>query len=204
MKIAKPGIDSWILIGPRLGSFFRTNRNTGSNRVNFLGSHVPNPGSRVPVHVKDWPEHEMHRLRVLRRHLTTAAIDARKEPSNALKAARRQGHSVPQSMKNARSAVTYFDNGATRLSHAEQTRSLIASLNKKTGTLCTTHHLHQYPYGSVINFTTLHDGRIVTFVSKLAEHSANIAKDPRASLLVSQVQGLNSQAMIISGGQVFN
>ena len=132
----------------------------------------------------------MRRLQTLGRHLTTGiTADYREFPAKALKAARRQGHSVPASMKSGRSATTYYDNGATRLSHAEKARSLMASLSKKTGTLSTNHHIHQYPYGSVINFTTLHDGRIMTFVSKLAEHSANIAKDPRASLLVSQVQG---------------
>jgi hypothetical protein len=76
-----------------------------------------------------------------------------------------------------------------RPTHAEATRNLLEILEKKSGQLYTTHHRTGYPYGSICNFATLGDGRIVTFVSKLAEHSANISADPRVALLISQTVG---------------
>ncbi len=41
-----------------------------------------------------------------------------------------------------------------------------------------------YPFGSVTPFVTDHSARPVILVSRLAEHSRNLAADPRASLLV--------------------
>jgi len=41
-----------------------------------------------------------------------------------------------------------------------------------------------YPFGSVVPFAPDHDARPVVLVSALAEHTRNLAGDPRASLLV--------------------
>ena len=109
-------------------------------------------------------------------------------PTIELVKARRQGHSVPSTMRsNSGSAVTYFENTARKPTHAEKVQSLIESISK--GTMSTIHHTNGYPYGSIINFARIGNDRIITFVSKLAEHYANIKKDPRASILVSVEQG---------------
>jgi putative heme iron utilization protein len=116
------------------------------------------------------------------------------ETASQLYAVRRQGHSVPSSLKgDGGSAVTFLENKARRLTHAEKARTLLAATG--SGTLCTLHHDSQWPYGSVINFVIEErdeesgGARLLTFVSKLAEHTANMAKDDRVSLLVSAVQG---------------
>lgn len=41
-----------------------------------------------------------------------------------------------------------------------------------------------YPFGSVVPFVLDHEARPVVLVSRLAEHTRNMAADPRASLLV--------------------
>jgi len=43
-----------------------------------------------------------------------------------------------------------------------------------------------YPFGSVVPFVLDHAARPVILISRLAEHTRNIAGDPRASLLVSE------------------
>lgn len=107
---------------------------------------------------------------------------------------RRRGHAVPDPLRTSGgSAITFYENHAKRLSHAEKARTLLAAT--QNGTLSTIHHETGWPYGSVLNFVTeelpVSEGgpRLLTFVSKLAEHSANMSKDPRASLLVSATQG---------------
>jgi hypothetical protein len=69
-------------------------------------------------------------------------------------------------------------------SHAERARSLAAQLG--TGTLCTrTEDPEGYPYGSFVTFAF--DGPDPVFlVSALAEHTKNLKRDPRASLLVAE------------------
>ena len=44
-----------------------------------------------------------------------------------------------------------------------------------------------YPFGSVVPFVLDHEARPVVLVSRLAEHTKNMAADPRASLLVHDV-----------------
>jgi heme iron utilization protein len=68
--------------------------------------------------------------------------------------------------------------------HAERARTLAAQIS--TGTLCT---LAQepvgYPYGSFV--TVAFDGGAPIFlISRLAEHTKNLERDPRASLLVAE------------------
>ncbi|HKO92803.1 MAG TPA: DUF2470 domain-containing protein [Polyangiaceae bacterium] len=69
-------------------------------------------------------------------------------------------------------------------SHAERARTLVASL--ATGTLST---LAQdpagYPYGSLVTFGWSESG-LVFLLSELAEHTRNLRKDARASLLVAE------------------
>jgi putative heme iron utilization protein len=46
-----------------------------------------------------------------------------------------------------------------------------------------------YPFGSVVPFVLDHAARPVILISRLAEHTRNIAVDPRACLLVSESAG---------------
>lgn len=41
------------------------------------------------------------------------------------------------------------------------------------------------PFGSLVAYATTAEGAIVVLLSKLAEHTKNLARDPRASLLVT-------------------
>jgi putative heme iron utilization protein len=69
-------------------------------------------------------------------------------------------------------------------SHAERARTLIAL--QKTGTLSTLAlEPAGHPYGSFVTFA-LADGEPVFLISRIAEHTRNIANDPRASLLVHE------------------
>ncbi len=43
-----------------------------------------------------------------------------------------------------------------------------------------------YPYGSFVTFA-LHEGKPVFLISRIAEHTRNVANDPRASLLVHEL-----------------
>jgi putative heme iron utilization protein len=52
---------------------------------------------------------------------------------------------------------------------------VLATLSKRLG---------GYPFGSVVPFVLDHDAQPVVLVSRLAEHTRNMAVDPRASLLV--------------------
>ena len=70
-------------------------------------------------------------------------------------------------------------------SHAERARSLVAQ--QGTGTLCTVAlDPAGYPYGSFVTFA-LHDGEPVFLISRIAEHTRNLAADERASLLVHEL-----------------
>lgn len=77
-----------------------------------------------------------------------------------------------------------YDLTVATLTHAERARTLVSAL--KTGTLCTLGtDPAGYPYGS---FTTMafDRGNPVFLLSALAEHTKNLMRDPRASLLVAE------------------
>src|ERR671919_1510961 len=68
--------------------------------------------------------------------------------------------------------------------HAERARTLVAQIS--TGTLCTLALEPQgYPYGSFVT-VAFDDGNPVFLISALAEHTRNLERDPRASLLVAE------------------
>ena len=68
--------------------------------------------------------------------------------------------------------------------HAERARTLVASEN--TGTLSTmAQEPEGYPYGSFVTFG-LDSGFPVFLISALAEHTKNLADEPRCSLLVAE------------------
>jgi heme iron utilization protein len=69
-------------------------------------------------------------------------------------------------------------------SHAERARTLVTG--QSTATLCTLAlDPAGYPYGSLVTFA-LHEGNPVFLISRIAEHTRNVAGDPRASLLVHE------------------
>ena len=68
--------------------------------------------------------------------------------------------------------------------HAERARTLVAQI--KTGTLCTVATDPEgYPYGSFVT-VAFDDGNPVFLVSTMAEHTKNLQRDSRASLLVAE------------------
>src|SRR5262245_26800819 len=69
-------------------------------------------------------------------------------------------------------------------SHAERARTLVAHIS--TGTLCTLAiEPAGYPYGSFVT-VAFENGDPVFLISRLAEHTKNLERDPRASLLVAE------------------
>src|SRR5438552_12935641 len=68
--------------------------------------------------------------------------------------------------------------------HAERARTLVAEI--RTGTLCTLAlEPEGYPYGSFVT-VAFDNGNAVFLISGLAEHTKNLERDPRASLLVAE------------------
>src|ERR1700740_1323134 len=68
--------------------------------------------------------------------------------------------------------------------HAERARTLVAQIS--TGTLCTLAiDPAGYPYGSLVT-VAFEDGNPILLISGLAEHTKNLERDPRSSLLVAE------------------
>ena len=77
-----------------------------------------------------------------------------------------------------------YDVNVPTPTHAERARTLVAQI--KTGTLCTlAAEAEGYPYGSFVT-VAFDDGNPVFLVSTMAEHTRNLQRDPRASLLVAE------------------
>ena len=77
-----------------------------------------------------------------------------------------------------------YDVNVPTPTHAERARTLVAQIT--TGTLCTlAAEPEGYPYGSFVTIG-FDNGNPVFLVSTLAEHTRNLQRDPRASLLVAE------------------
>jgi putative heme iron utilization protein len=77
-----------------------------------------------------------------------------------------------------------YDVNVPTPTHAERARTLVARIS--TGTLCTlAHEPDGYPYGSFVT-VAFDGGNPVFLISGLAEHTKNLERDPRASLLVAE------------------
>ena len=77
-----------------------------------------------------------------------------------------------------------YDLNVPTPTHAEQARTLVAQVS--TGTLCTLAlEPAGYPYGSFVT-VAFDDGAPIFLISQLAEHTKNLERDPRASLLVAE------------------
>jgi putative heme iron utilization protein len=96
------------------------------------------------------------------------------------------GHLVPKVLQDsAGSASKRLSDHFPRLTHAEKAKTLISRI--KTGILSSLSVDGAFPFGSIVNFALDDDaGDIFFFVSTLAEHTANLEKDSKASLFVSE------------------
>jgi heme oxygenase (biliverdin-IX-beta and delta-forming) len=73
---------------------------------------------------------------------------------------------------------------APRSSPAEEARTLVAATNLAALATLTA---DGDPWASLVTYGALDDGAPVLCVSRLAEHGRNLAADPRASLIITQV-----------------
>ena len=68
------------------------------------------------------------------------------------------------------------------MSNASEARSLLRA--HRYGALSTiSKKLAGFPFGSITPYLTDHDGSLLIYISELAEHTKNIAHDPRVSLI---------------------
>lgn len=94
-----------------------------------------------------------------------------------------QGHTMADGTK-MQVPVLLYDPNVRRSSHAEEARTLATRHN--TATLCTVSKQHdEHPYGSFVTYA-IHEGRPIFLISALAEHTKNLLKSPKASLLISE------------------
>jgi putative heme iron utilization protein len=102
---------------------------------------------------------------------------------------RRKGHEVPTTLQQRQGSAAFLDLSpeVPRLTHAERAKTLV--FRQKSGLLSTLAHEDGSPFGSIVNLGVDSKGDVFFVASKLAEHTANLEKDPRASLLVSEEQG---------------
>jgi putative heme iron utilization protein len=85
-----------------------------------------------------------------------------------------------------------YDVNVPTPTHAERARTLVARIS--TGTLCTLALEPQgYPYGSFVT-VAFDKGDPIFLISALAEHTKNLERDPRASLLVAEGGSLDPLA----------
>src|SRR5690242_13939074 len=85
-----------------------------------------------------------------------------------------------------------YDVNTPTPTHAERARTLVAQIS--TGTLCTLAiDPAGYPYGSFVT-VAFEDGNPILLISGLAEHTKNLERDPRSSLLVAESGSLDPLA----------
>ena len=85
---------------------------------------------------------------------------------------------------SAATAEPLYDVNIPTPTHAERARTLVARI--PTGTLCTLAlEPEGYPYGSFVT-VAFDQGNPIFLISALAEHTRNLERDPRASLLVAE------------------
>jgi heme iron utilization protein len=94
---------------------------------------------------------------------------------------RRIDHDVPDGAPAIAPPLVEVDPGPRR-SAAEEARTLVAAAS--AGTLATLSD-DGTPWASLVAYGALEDGSPVLFVSHLAEHARNLAREPRASLVVA-------------------
>ena len=101
-----------------------------------------------------------------------------------------QGHQGGSSRPSG-SAARFMQNDARTATHAEKARTIIQKVGM--GVLCTMHQELGYPYGSTVNLACDEAGRPFTFVSTMAEHTANLLTSGKCSVVVTETQGTGDQ-----------
>ena len=106
-------------------------------------------------------------------------------PYGGAMAERPSGHSVPSGAEGGAAPGGAVGPPPPEPSHAERCRTLVSGQSR--GALCTlATDPEGYPYGSVASYALDGDGNPLLFVSRMAEHTQNALRDPRASLLASE------------------
>ena len=95
-------------------------------------------------------------------------------------------HAPPAGSRRPNQELLY-DPDVAKSSHAEEAVTLASKM--PTGTLCTMASDHPgYPYGSFVTYV-IHEGDPVFLISVLAEHTKNLQRDRKASLLIAEATG---------------
>jgi putative heme iron utilization protein len=104
------------------------------------------------------------------------------------------GHQVPQGAKEQTAATLRATTGILGMpSDAERSRTLMAiGTGASLATMST--ECPGFPFGSLVAYSVDEVGRPILCLSSLAEHSRNMAADPRASLMVTAPEdGMNDR-----------
>lgn len=92
-------------------------------------------------------------------------------------------HGVPKGQR-ARQQELLYDPDVAKPSHAEY--SMTMACKQSTATLCTlSQRKDDYPYGSFVTYV-IFKGNPIFCISKLAEHTKNLEKSPKSSLLIAE------------------
>ena len=101
-------------------------------------------------------------------------------------------HQPPKGSKTQNQELLY-DPDVLTPSHAEQAQTLVSKMT--TATLCTMSiEPVGYPYGSFVTYA-IYNGNPIFLISGLAEHTKNLDKDSKASLLVAEAGEGNPLAL---------
>ena len=101
------------------------------------------------------------------------------------------GHTMAEGSK-MKPQKPLYDPETRRSSHAEEARTL--AQQHVTATLCSISKQHDgHPYGSFVTYA-MHEGQPIFLISGLAEHTKNLMKNPKASLLISENSAENPLA----------
>ena len=104
------------------------------------------------------------------------AMTIKEQPQNS-------GHTLPDGSK-MQAPKPLYDPEVRRSTHAEEARTL--AKKHLTATLCSVSKQHEgHPYGSFVTYA-MHEGQPIFLISALAEHTKNLMKNPKASLLISE------------------
>ena len=101
-------------------------------------------------------------------------------------------HQPPKGSKTQNQELLY-DPDVLTPSHAEQAQTLVSKMT--TATLCTMSiEPVGYPYGSFVTYA-IYNGNPIFLISGLAEHTKNLDKDSKASLLIAEAGEGNPLAL---------
>jgi len=104
----------------------------------------------------------------------------------------RPRHAPPKGHDTRNQELLYDPNVATS-THAEQARTLAEKMS--TATLCTMSTSPEgFPYGSFVTYV-IHEGNPIFLISALAEHTKNLLKSSKASLLIAEAGEGNPLAL---------